>query len=187
MPSLLSDTGRTKAEGRVIDPVRPERVKSALKESGYDGAAIRLAVYDKYKDDAAWIQKRLSEWGIRADIQSHRDWEDADCTVTSIVLAEDEVCEIESYENGASVLRLYLDEERLLWIKARIDDALGAENREDRRMTFREIEQYLRDEASVIFLYHRHLNAFLHPFVHGMSLNPLGWVDFKDVWLEKHD
>lgn len=175
------------SRGRVIDPVRPERVKSALKESGYDGAVIRLAVYDKYKDDAAWIQKRLSEWGIRADIQNHRDWEDADCTVTSIVLAEDEVCEIESYENGASVLRLYLDEERLLWIKARIDDALGAENREDRRMTFREIEQYLRDEASVIFLYHRHLNAFLHPFVHGMSLNPLGWVDFKDVWLEKHD
>jgi len=175
------------SRGRVIDPIRPERVKSALKESGYDGSAIRISVYDKYKEDAAWIQKRLLEWGIPIEIANHKTWEDADCTITSIVLAEDEVCEIESYENGSSVLRLYLDEERLLWIKNRIDDALKAESGEARRLTFREIEEYLRDEASVIFLHHRRLNAFLHPFVRGMSLNPLGWIDFKDVWLEKDD
>ncbi|GIO29651.1 MULTISPECIES: ABC transporter substrate-binding protein [Paenibacillus] len=188
-PRILPAFGFRPCEsrGRVIDPIRPERVKAALKESCYEGRPVRLAVYDKYKDDAAWIRKRLSEWGIRVEIENHKNWKEADCTLSSIVLAEDEVCEIETYENGINGLRLYLDEERMNWIKSRIDDALEAESGEARRMTFREIEEYLRDEASVIFLHHRQLDAFLHPFVRGMSLNPLGWVDFKDIWLEKHD
>lgn len=175
------------SRSRVIEPIRPERVKAALKESRYDGRPIRLSVYDKYAEDTAWIRKRLSEWGIRVEIETSETWKEADCTLSSIVLAEDEVCEIETYENGINGLRLYLDEERMSWIKTRIDDALEAESGETRRVTFREIEEYLRDEASVIFLHHRQLDDFLHPFVRGMSLNPLGWVDFKDIWLEKHD
>ncbi|WP_168928851.1 SgrR family transcriptional regulator [Paenibacillus dokdonensis] len=172
---------------RVINPIRPERVRAALKEAAYDGTVMHLSVYEKYKEDAEWIQSRLADWGIRTEIQNYKTWVEADFTLTSIVLAEDEVCEIETYENRSSVLKKYLDEERLSWITARIDDALSADSVETRRMILREIEQYLRSEASVIFLHHRQLNTFLHPFVRGISLNALGWIDFKDVWLEKHD
>lgn len=175
------------SQSRVINPVRPERVKAALKEAGYDGAVIRLAVYDKYLEDAKWIQKRLAVWGIRTEMQHYTAWKDADFSISSIVFAEDEVCEIETYLNRSSYLHRYLDEGRLSWIKSRIDDAISAESVKARRMVLREIEQYLRDEASLIFLHHRRLNAFLHPFVRGISLNALGWIDFKDVWLEKHD
>ncbi|WP_237391653.1 ABC transporter substrate-binding protein [Paenibacillus dendrobii] len=171
----------------VIDPLRPERVRSALKEAGYDGTALQISVIDKYKEDAEWIRKRLEDWGIQAEICNYKIWEDADCTISSIILAEDEVCEIETYENRSSVLRKYLDKERMGWITERIDDALGAEQVETRRIVLREIEQHLRDEASVIFLHHRQLNTFLHPFVRGISLNALGWIDFKDVWLETYD
>jgi MarR-like DNA-binding transcriptional regulator SgrR of sgrS sRNA len=120
-------------------------------------------------------------------MQHHTAWKDADFSISSIVFAEDEVCEIETYLNRGSYLHRYLDEGRLSWIKSRIDDAISAESVKARRMVLREIEQYLRDEASLIFLHHRLLNAFLHPFVRGTSLNALGWIDFKDVWLEKHD
>ncbi|MCJ8011004.1 SgrR family transcriptional regulator [Paenibacillus sp. KQZ6P-2] len=171
----------------VIDPLRPERVRSALKEAAYDGAVVHISVFDKYREDAEWIQKRLADWGIRTELQNYKTWQDADLTISSIVLAEDEVCEIETYENRSSVLKTYLDKERLSWITERINDALSADSVGTRRLILREIEQHLRDEASVIFLHHRQLNAFLHPFVRGISLNALGWIDFKDVWLEKHD
>jgi MarR-like DNA-binding transcriptional regulator SgrR of sgrS sRNA len=173
-------------QNRVIVPLRTERVRAALKESGYDGTVVRFSIYEKYKKDAEWIQKRLADWGIRTEMH-HTTWRDADFTIISIVLAEDQVCEIETYENRSGALQKYLDEERLSWISTRIDDAISAESVEDRRMIFHQIEQHLRDEASVIFLHHRELNAFLHPFVRGVSLNALGWIDFKDVWLEKHD
>ncbi|MED5019372.1 ABC transporter substrate-binding protein [Paenibacillus chibensis] len=172
---------------RVINPLRPERVRTALKEAAYDGQVIRMAIYDKNREDAEWISNRLAEWGIRTELLDQKAWIDADLTFSSIVLAEDEVCEIETYEHKSSVLKKYLDEERMSWIKDRIDEALSADLIETRRVKLREIEQYLRDEASVIFLYHRLLNTFLHPFVRGISLNALGWIDFKDVWLEKHD
>ncbi|MGN7356329.1 ABC transporter substrate-binding protein [Paenibacillus sp. SAF-054] len=175
------------SHAHVIDPLRPERVRAALKEAAYNGETIRISIYDKYKEDAEWIRKRLSEWGISTEMVDYKSWHVADLTMSSIVLAEDEVCEIETYENRSSVLKKYLNEERMSWIQARIDDALSAGNVETRRMILREVEQYLRDEASVIFLHHRQLNTFLHPFVRGISLNALGFIDFKDVWLEKHD
>ncbi|MDQ8734300.1 hypothetical protein [Paenibacillus sp. LHD-38] len=79
--------------------------------------------------------------------------------------------------HAASMFELYLDPGRLDWIRGHIDAALEADREEQRRQTLREIEEQLRDEASVIFLYHRKLNTFLHPSVRGViSLNSLGWM-----------
>lgn len=173
-----------------LEPLQAESVLETLRESAYDGSTLRLAVHEKHETDARWIESRLSQWGIRIEVvlaeTCIENVADADFILYGIVLAEDEVCEIEAYEHAASMLQLYLDPGRLDWIRGHIDAALEAEIEEQRRQTLREIEEQLREEASVIFLYHRKLNTFLHPSVRGViSLNSLGWIDFKDVWMEQ--
>ncbi|MFB9326203.1 ABC transporter substrate-binding protein [Paenibacillus aurantiacus] len=169
-----------------------EDIRSALRESGYDCEIFRLAIHEKHGRDARWIGERLGRWGIRTEVVvpaggvCGADDESADGTLMNIVLAEDEVCEIETYEHESATLRRYLDSDRLNWVTGRIDEALKADSPEARRRIFRGIESMLREEACVVFLYHRRLNTLLHPSVRGVvRLNALGWIDFKDVWMEQ--
>ncbi|MBB6669198.1 SgrR family transcriptional regulator [Cohnella nanjingensis] len=182
------------SQSRSVEPFRPERVKTALRESHYDGSAIRFAAHEKFEADARWIVARLAQWDIAVELKLFT-WEDtpcyanpfmdADLTISGIVFSEDEVCEIETYEHGDCVFRSYLDDERLDWICGRIDDALRSDTEPCRRQHLKVIEEHLRDEASVIFLHHKELRTYLHPSVRGVTLNTLGWIDFKDIWLEQ--
>lgn len=169
-------------------------IRAALKASGYRGEAFRLAVHEKHAGDARWIEARLRQWSIQAELVIPAGGicgateKGADGTIMNIVLAQDEVCEIETYEHETATLKRYLDPERLKWICSRIDDALAAERDEARVGIFREIEERLREEASVVFLYHRKINTLLHPSIRGVAqLNALGWIDFKDVWMAHAD
>ncbi|MDQ0113358.1 SgrR family transcriptional regulator [Paenibacillus harenae] len=181
---------REASQRHIAQPFSTENVRAALRHAGCDGSPMRIAVHEKYETDARWIADRLQQWGIRAEVIISGTCLDrvveADCTMFGIVLAEDEVCEIEAYEHGSCVMQSYMDADRLGWISERIDDALAAESEELRRGVLQQIEGRLRDEASVLFLTHRKHNTYLHPSVRGVSkLNSLGWVDFKDVWLEQ--
>lgn len=177
---------------RPLSAFDPKRVRAALKESGYDGAVLRFAAHEKYENDVRWIERRLAEWGIRAEA-SFTGWAAGsdpesrartDMTISGFVLAEDEVCEIEVYEHGDCIVNSFLDEDRMSWIRSRIDAALAADTPEARRMCLREIEDRLRDEAAFLFLHHRRLNTYLHPALRGVNLNSLGWIDFKEIWFE---
>ncbi|GGF91343.1 ABC transporter substrate-binding protein [Paenibacillus albidus] len=182
------------SQSRSVEPFRPERVKTALRESHYDGSVIRFTAHEKFREDAHWIVERLGQWGIHIEMKI-LTWAEApgcgspvhdeDLLIHGFVLAEDEVCEIEAYEHGDSVFKEYLDDELLDWINGRIDDALSADTVVCRRQHLKVIEEHLRDEASVIFLHHKELRTSLHPSIRGVSLNTLGWIDFKDIWLEK--
>jgi SgrR family transcriptional regulator len=48
----------------------------------------------------------------------------------------------------------------------------------------KELEQMLKQDDAVLFLYHRHLKTQVHPSLKGVQLNSLGWVDFRSVWFE---
>ncbi|TYP78237.1 ABC transporter substrate-binding protein [Paenibacillus methanolicus] len=167
-------------------------IRAALQGAGYDGEPFRLSIHEKHRGDARWICDRLGRWGIRTELVVPSGGicgaldEGADGTLMNIVLAEDEVCEIETYEHESATLKRYLDPERMAWINGRIDEALAADTPDARRRIFRDIEGRLREEACVVFLYHRRLNTLLHPSVRGVvRLNALGWIDFKDVWMEQ--
>ena len=132
-----------------------------------------------------WVVNRLAAWGIQIETLDYDQWPESDFVISGLVFPEDEVCEIEAYQHRDCVMQAYFDRERKEWITGRIDAAVAAESTDQRRMFLKEIEEHLRDEATVIFLHHRRLSTFLHPSVRGVSLNPLGWIDFKDVWLEQ--
>ncbi|MCM3628453.1 SgrR family transcriptional regulator [Paenibacillus glycanilyticus] len=170
-----------------LEPVQPEQIRSLLQNSGYGGETLRFAFHPKYKEDGAWVTDRLAKWGIQTEVLPYDSLLLADFCISGLVFPEDEVCEIEAYAHRDSVMNNFFDAERKAWVFSRIDHALAAETMEERRMLLKEIEERLRQEAVVCFLHHRRLSTYLHPSVRGVSLNPLGWIDFKDVWLEEHD
>ncbi|MBD2867658.1 SgrR family transcriptional regulator [Paenibacillus arenilitoris] len=173
--------------------VDKRRVNSLLAEAGYAGEPITISSYSIHEQDARWIVDRCAEFGISVEFRLE-DWHtirdpelvaSVDGILYGVVFAEDEVCELELYEQEGSFIKEHLDPEFRQWVRGRIDEAMAAENPDDRRRVFLRIEQRLRDECSVLFLLHKKVTTHFHPDVKGVSINSLGWIDFQHVWLEK--
>ncbi|WP_169081444.1 ABC transporter substrate-binding protein [Paenibacillus sp. PL91] len=175
------------------DQCESEQAVELLKASGYDGRAIRISTYGIHEQDALWLQRHLSAFGIEVVVQvenwrSIREpevFQNADCLLYCVVFAEDEVCLIELYEQTGNFLREHLDPRLRGWVKEKIDLALACERAEDRWNQLFEIEKKLKDETHVLFLLHKKLNTFYNPNIKGVGVNSLGWIDFKDIWLER--
>lgn len=169
------------------------QIKELLLASGYDGSELRLFIHEKYELDGRWIQSRLERYGVHVDLFV-ADWkqsadpeiiESGDFTVSGLVLGEDEVCEIDLYEHEACLTSAYLNSSLKAWIVERVDRALAAYSADERRSHLREIETRLRDECYIHFLHHRRLSTYMHPSVRGASFSSHGWINFKQIWLEK--
>ncbi|REE86114.1 MarR-like DNA-binding transcriptional regulator SgrR of sgrS sRNA [Paenibacillus taihuensis] len=161
-----------------------------LRAAGYEGKPITMYAGTSHRTDAEWIQARCAEHGIPVNVQIltsyklQRDTSEADCVLYSIVLDQDDVCEIESYEQHGSFLKEHLQPEFREWAKLQIDLALAAKSTDERRIVLGQIEERLREESYVLFLVHRKNNAAFQPGLKGVTVSPLGWIDFKDVWVQ---
>jgi MarR-like DNA-binding transcriptional regulator SgrR of sgrS sRNA len=175
------------------DRCESEPALRLLKESGYNGETISICTYGIHEQDATWLQQHLFSYGIHVTVQVET-WEsireedilqNADCLLYCVVFAEDEVCLIELYEQTGNFLREHLDSRLLVWVKEQIDAALACKREEDRWKHLFAIENKLREETYVLFLLHKKLNTFYNPNIKGVGVNSLGWIDFKDIWLEQ--
>jgi len=170
-----------------------ERAMELLKQSGYQGELIKIATYGIHDKDARWLQRELTAHGIAVEvylenwmsIRERKVLSDADCLLYCVVFAEDEVCMIELFEQTGNFLREHLDPELLEWVEAKIDNALACRGTDERWSELMDIEHKLRDETHVLFLLHKKYQMFYNPHIKGIGVNPLGWIDFKDIWLEK--
>ncbi|AZN42716.1 ABC transporter substrate-binding protein [Paenibacillus albus] len=170
----------------------PAEADMLLRAAGYDGTPITLFAGSSYREDTAWIQARCAEHGIPVNIRiqdgidykRRRNVKEADCVLYNIVLDQDEVCEVESYEQQGSFLKEHLHPEFFEWSKQQIDLALAAKTDDERRIQLGQIEERLREESYVLFLIHRKNNAAYQPGLKGITVSPLGWIDFKDVWVQ---
>ncbi|MEK3882297.1 ABC transporter substrate-binding protein [Paenibacillus sp. PL2-23] len=170
-----------------------EQAMALLQESGYRGETIRLSTYGIHVQDAWWLQKQLGHYGIQLEVQVET-WlsirekgviQAADGLIYCVVFAEDEVCMIELFEQTGNFLREHMAPELLKWVESKIDDALALKDPAARWLEWMAIERKLRDETHVIFLLHKKLNTFYNPHIKGVGVNSLGWIDFKDIWLER--
>ncbi|NBD26854.1 ABC transporter substrate-binding protein [Paenibacillus glycinis] len=169
-----------------------EQAMALLREAAYDGTPFMLYTRRWHERDARWIQARCAEFGVGVEVRVFEGnecrgedvLEAADAILYSLVFAEDEVCEIETYEQQGSFMNAHMEPALLEWAKSRIDLAVAAESVEQRRFLLQEMEDRLRDETQVIFLLHKKSNTSYKPELRGIALSPLGWIDFKDVWVQ---
>ncbi|MFD0587184.1 ABC transporter substrate-binding protein [Paenibacillus sp. GCM10027627] len=166
---------------------------SLLAKCGYRGETIKIGTYGIHETDAQWLKNELHRYGVVVEVQveswrSIRDkkvLKEVDCLLYCVVFAEDEVCMIECFEQTGNFLREHLDPELLTCIKERVELALACKDGADRWKELMEVERMLRDEKHVLFLLHKKLNMYYNPSIKGVGVNSLGWIDFKDIWLDK--
>ncbi|MFD0670184.1 ABC transporter substrate-binding protein [Cohnella sp. GCM10027633] len=174
------------------DRFDPAAAEALLRQSGYDGRPILLSTYGSYEADARLIADMCAAFGVDVRVSvdyatNPRDVETmraADFLLCGVVLARDEVCEIENYAQSGNFLRESFAPETLAWVESRVEAALVLDDADERRDVLHGIESRLGDEALLSFLYHKKLSTYVHPSVRGVRMNYLGWTDFKDIWLE---
>lgn len=168
-----------------------EQARALLQKSGYDGTTVTIVVRGSNIQDAKWIKQRCAELGISIRIQP-LDWNDekqrgfireADSILYGVIFAEDDVCEMETYEQHGSFLKEHLHPEIRKWAQGKVDLALAATSAENRRAQLSEIEERLREEDHVLFLLHKKTNIVYQPGIKGVTITSLGLIDFKDLWV----
>lgn len=171
-------------------PSYPEEAKRLLAESGYNGETINLLTYGCHLSDANWIKERCAEFGITIRVHSDENVCTSesngkmDCILHGIAFGDDEVCEIENYEQFGNTIREFLHPTMLEWVEHMVEKVLACKQFDHRKQLMSGIEKKLREEAQVLFLIHKKYHTNIHPKVNGVGITSLGWVEFKKIWIE---
>jgi MarR-like DNA-binding transcriptional regulator SgrR of sgrS sRNA len=171
-------------------PSNPEEARRLLLESGYVGETIHLLTYGIHLADANWIKQRCAEFGITVRVHTEVNVctsdskGEMDCILHGMVFSDDEVCVIENYEQIGNSLRDYLHPTILEWVGQEVEKVLACKHTDLRSQLMNGIEKKLREEAHLLFLLHKKINTHIHPAVNGVGITSLGWIEFKEIWLE---
>ncbi|CAM4005179.1 ABC transporter substrate-binding protein [Cohnella lubricantis] len=164
-------------------------------ESGYSGEELRLFSYassDFNERNTSWIRLQLSSIGIRienhslplSELSCPERQREADMIFAGYVYDEDvELSLIENLESG--YIRSLLEPAIAQFVDERLRAAKQQPDQERRHQIYQEIEDRLRAERSLLFLYHEGQSTVFHPSLQGANVNVRGWVDFKDIWIRR--
>jgi len=82
-------------------------------------------------------------------------------------------------------MRHHLSPELTVWLDLCLADLLKEPSGPRRMAMLEELENVLKEHDAIVFLYQKYLKTAFHPSVKGISLDSLGWVQFKDIWFTR--
>jgi SgrR family transcriptional regulator len=157
-----------------------------LKESGLQGEVMLLCTIPQYEADAKLLQNACQLAGIDLRIrllpleqfQGEQRLE-ADFILFAVMLDNDtELRLIDLYksmqQHVGQAVKLQM-EHYLQAIIHEIDPSV-------RTSKFITLERMLKEIHAIHFLYRKQLKTVYHPSVKGISMDSLGWVEFKNIW-----
>ncbi|RXT06262.1 SgrR family transcriptional regulator [Ammoniphilus sp. CFH 90114] len=166
--------------------------KRLLANSDYQGEKLQLYTYSvaKNKTDAEWIREVCAQMGITIEVTSFEISElsqphvtaEADMILGGVVSEENlEFFLLDFFRsshsflyNHAGYMQPHIDQQ--------VSGLLNEPSREKRMIKLLQLENDLRDEYAVLFLYHARQSSTFHTSLKGVSLNSLGWVDYRELW-----
>jgi len=171
----------------------PADPSEQLRQCGYQGEMLKLYTYEGAgnEEDAAWIAKAYARYGIRIDVTvlpieklkeaAHAN--EADMILAGEVMDEDiQFAIVEMYRTENSFFRYQLSEELCMELDARVQTAIEEQERDVRLQKLEEIEELLIAERTMLFLYHSRQQSAYDPALKGVTLNSLGWIDYRNIW-----
>jgi SgrR family transcriptional regulator len=166
-----------------------------LAESGYRGEVLTMYTYEGAGNerDAQWVQEHCREAGINMAVralpievlQQPGKAAEADLIIAGEVFDEDlqfELTEVWQREN--SFIRAHWNPSLRERIDRQIARVLRMETKEKRMEELRRVEHLLQEESALLFLYHTRQTSTYYSALEGVSLNALGWIDYKDIWFK---
>ena len=173
--------------------IRSDEIKNLLRGSGYQGQPIQLHTYQVMRNDfertAEWIKDRCAEVGMTVEIvvhpfePFHKNKEQADLLLFGIVMSDDLDLFLHEYLHGElGQQTLPLTDEA----KAHLRRMMDKLKEDEGTCRVRALEEELRREFHVVFLYHNVTTTVHHNHLCGVHLTSDGWLDFRTLW-EKED
>ncbi|EST11086.1 ABC transporter substrate-binding protein [Sporolactobacillus laevolacticus] len=185
------------SESRKNPPVmeQEQQIFQTLKKSSYHGETLKFYHFnhDTVLHDALWIKNRAERIGITFELlplSLERFYDanlvhDADLVLGGEVLEENIELGINHlFRDQSSLVRRMLDTEQTKKIDQFMDNFIQKDCLEERMSVFREVENYLREEKILIYLYHSKREITFHAALAGIKLNAFGWADFSKLWIK---
>lgn len=172
-----------------------DEVNQCLAKSVYDGETLKFYHFDHstVKEDALWIQERVKRKGINLELYplsltqfyDNRRIHDADLVLGGEVLEENrELGIIHLFRDESSLIRRMIDQQQTDRIDCYIDQFIQAVDKKNRMIIFRRLENYMREERLLIYLYYTRREIAFHEALAGIKLNAFGWADFSKLWIK---
>ncbi|OCT11903.1 hypothetical protein A8709_29000 [Paenibacillus pectinilyticus] len=179
-----------------MDPLTKSRTdqseaRKLLAEMGYQGESLRMYVYRNNNEDALWICRQCAEIGIPVEItiRSEADMmrldtiDEADLILYHICMESNyDLHIIQTLKQSNSYVRAHLNEERVAWVDAKMEGILGNPSMAERIASLHGLIDELQAEKSFLFVLHRSQQTTYQDSIKGVTINDLGWIDFREIW-----
>ncbi|MGD8191671.1 ABC transporter substrate-binding protein [Brevibacillus ginsengisoli] len=164
-------------------------IMALLNESGYCGESFHLATTSYHEADAVWLRDRLLAFGIQTviDFKDPAEMADQDtlpqhdCLLFGNSYNNDEVCELEMYLQKNYFLSSF-NEQAVETVQKATQSICREPDANKRQQMLQKLEDYMKETHSVLYLVQKKSNTSYHKSVHGVTINPFGWLDFRKIW-----
>jgi SgrR family transcriptional regulator len=171
----------------------PMLSKRLLDECGYQGEPLVFAISPAFYSTALVMAAQLERIGVRLELLELPAEHDE--RVRLIQTSHLSMCRnVMDHDLELSVIELFLAE------NSHVRSHLGSELQQQtdwlihrlyqegspltRSGYLRRLQQLIAEQAYILFLYHTTQRTVYHPSLKNVSLNSLGWVQFRDLWFE---
>jgi SgrR family transcriptional regulator len=157
-----------------------------LEKAGYRGEVLELCTIPQYEADALLLQEACRTAGVEMHISllpleqfQGESRLQADLILFAVMLDNDaELRIIDLYKSMQQHVGLEIGAQMEQSLRAIIQES----DPEARLNKFVVLEQMLKEVNAIHFLYRKQLKTVYHPSVKGISMDSLGWVEFKNIW-----
>lgn len=172
----------------------PEKIIDLIKESGYKGEMLLLYHFDNYHAviEAEWFKKEAKQYGIIIQLQqitfdqfSKEGMEDdIDLIIMGLTLSYDKHLAFSyAFRNKALLFNRLFNRTIETFIHENLTQFELEEEKDKRMKIMEEIEQYLKAEIALIYLYHPIVTRALDPTIQDVTSHSFGHIDFTKLWI----
>lgn len=170
--------------------------RACLADSAYRGEVLTLYTYEMTSNelDTEWIRRACEDIGVKVEVHvmpireltNPSVLKQADMIYAGEVLGnEPSVSLIEMYRSHYGFIRNHLDEAARDGVDRALSEVLAEPDYTVRRILLRRIEDQLKGEHHLLFMYHSIHIIGLDQSLGGITLDTWGKINYKDVWVKR--
>lgn len=160
--------------------------RSSIMQSDLQGEVLELCTIPQYEVDALSLQNACLAAGIKIRIRllpleqfQGEQRLQADLILFAVMLDNDtELRLIDLYKS----MQQHVGQAMKLQMEHHLQAIIQEIQPQTRIAKFIALERMLKETYAIHFLYRKQLRTVYHPSVKGISMDSLGWVEFKNIW-----
>ncbi|MCR8641210.1 ABC transporter substrate-binding protein [Paenibacillus sp. N1-5-1-14] len=175
------------------DDYQPEHALQLLKSIDYASEPFTMYVTPWHEPAGRWVQQQCAEYGIPleltvltgAEMSLPEQLLQADCVLIGVTSYDDvDIALLDTYLSPYSVNYVHLTDATRAQISRQVSEMLEEPLHDGHIKRIQELEAIIKHSYQTLFLHHRTQQTVFKSSIRGITLNSLGWIDFKQLWFQ---